>query len=144
MIPISHYVLSCETNISCLNIARLYLFTLAKFVMLNMYVKRGQYVKPFQCPTYRIKEDKNHNSGALACRRWASGAPYLRKFVTHQSKKNLVTHQSKKMWLSRDCPYDHTPISWQIRVAPLPWLHLWFWVSVLWLIDSCQNKLCTD
>jgi len=34
--------------------------------------------------------------GATARRRRASGAPYLGKFVTHQSEK---------IWLSRDCPY---------------------------------------
>ena len=31
-----------------------------------------------------------------------------------------------------------------MRVAPLPQVHHWYWISMLKLIDSCQNKVSTD
>ena len=59
--------------------------------------------------------------------------------------KNLVTYWSEKNWLSRDCryvgPYMTTLIT--KREALFQWLHLWFWASTLWWIDSCHNKLST-
>ena len=70
-------------------------------------------------------------SGAPACQRHVSRTLYLRKFGNPLISKLLVV-----TWLSACTSYamPHTnTFSWKIRVAPLPWVHLWNWASMLWL-----------
>ena len=54
----------------------------------------------------------------------------------------------KCIWLSRDYQFVGRyakPNIFKIeRVTPLPQIRFWYWTSMLWLFDSCQNKVSID
>ena len=66
----------------------------------------------------------------LMYRRRTSEAPYIRKFGNPSISKFLVVK-----WL---CARQKNK-----RVAPLPQVFLWYWASMLWLIDSCHYQVST-
>ena len=64
-----------------------------------------------------------------------------------QHEDTIQTARTLAGFMSCDCPSVRTsvlevPIN--KRVAPLPWVHHWYWTFMLWLIDSCQSKVSAD